>query len=149
MKLFTYATSPYARESQSMKQAASDELRQLLAALERELGEQDFLCAGVSLADLAAVCYVPVARNMGVNPADFPRLQTWAERMRRIPAVTIDHQRIRTAMAQLRSITDEFEGPDGRIRRDSRLEWPLRHGFIDLVAREFHAGKMMFPPDAS
>ena len=33
--------------------------------------------------------------------------------------------------------------------RDSRLEWPIRHGFVDLVAREFHAGKMMFPPDAS
>jgi hypothetical protein len=30
------------------------------------------------------------------------------------------------------------------------MEWPpIRHGFIDLVAREFHAGKMMFPPDAS
>ena len=43
-----------------------------------------------------------------------------------------------------------FEGPDGRIHwRDCRLEWPVRHGFIDLVAREFHAGKMMFPPKAS
>jgi len=47
-------------------------------------------------------------------------------------------------------ILAEFEGPDGRIHwRDSRLEWPVRHGFIDLVAREFHAAKMMFPPDAS
>ena len=24
-----------------------------------------------------------------------------------------------------------------------------RHGFVDFIAREFHAGKMMFPPDAS
>ena len=42
------------------------------------------------------------------------------------------------------------KGPDGRIHwRDSRLEWPVRHGFIDLVAREYHADKMMFPPKAS
>jgi len=33
--------------------------------------------------------------------------------------------------------------------RDSRLEWPIRHGFADLILREFSAGKMMFPPDAS
>ena len=70
--------------------------------------------------------------------------------MRRIPAVAADHERIRKAMAEFHSIADEFEGPDGRIHwRDSWLEWPVRHGFIDLVAREFRAGKMMFPPDAS
>ena len=35
------------------------------------------------------------------------------------------------------------------ILRDSRIEWPIRRGFIDAVAREFHAGKMMFPPDGA
>jgi hypothetical protein len=40
--------------------------------------------------------------------------------------------------------------PDGHIHsRDSRLEWLMRHGFIDSVAHEFHAGKMMFPPAAA
>ena len=40
------------------------------------------------------------------------------------------------------------KNPDGRVHwRDSRLEWPIRSGFIDLVGREFHAGKMMFPPE--
>jgi glutathione S-transferase len=33
-----------APESQAMKQAAADELRDLLATLERELGEQNFFC---------------------------------------------------------------------------------------------------------
>ena len=51
-------------------------------------------------------------------------------------------------MLALRSIADEFEGPDARVDwRDSSLELPVRHGFIDLVAREFHAGTMMFPPE--
>lgn len=72
------------------------------------------------------------------------------ERMHRLPVVGTDHERIKKAMAELHSLAEEYEGPDGRIHwRNSRLEWPIRHGFIDLIAREFHAGKMMFPPDAS
>ena len=139
-----------APESAAMKQAAANELRSLLAVLERELGPRDFFCGNLSLADMAAICYVPGGNSMGVNPGEFPQLQTWTGRMRRIPAVAADHKRIGKAMSEMRSIADEFEGPDGRIHwRDSRLEWPIRHGFIDLVAREFHAGKMMFPPDAS
>jgi glutathione S-transferase len=139
-----------APESKAIKQAAADELQQLLPVLERELGERDFFCGEFSLADLAAICYVPGAKTTGVNPGEFAWLQAWTERMRRIPAVAADRARIGKAMSELRSIADEFEGPDGRIHwRDSRLEWPIRHGFIDLVAREFHTGKMMFPPDAS
>jgi len=138
------------QESQAMKQAAVEELRRLLAVLERELGERNFFCDELSLADFATICYVPGAKSMGVNPQEFPHVWAWMGRMRRLPVVVADHERIKKAMAELRSLTDEFEGPDGRIHwRDSRLEWPIRHGFIDLVAREFHAGKMMFPPDAS
>jgi glutathione S-transferase len=133
-----------APESSAMREAASKEFRTLLGVLDRELGERDFFCGELSLADLAAVCYVPAAAR------ELPRLQAWAERMRRIPVVVADRERAAKAMAELRSLAAEFEGPDGRIHwRDSRLEWPIRHGFIDLVAREFHAGKMMFPPDAS
>ncbi len=74
-----------APESQAMKQAAANELRQLLAVLESELGELNFFCGEVSLADLAAICYVPGAKAMGVNADEYKRLQTWIERMRRIP----------------------------------------------------------------
>ncbi len=42
-----------------MKQAAANELRQLLAVLESELGELNFFCGEVSLADLAATCRAP------------------------------------------------------------------------------------------
>jgi hypothetical protein len=69
--------------------------------------------------------------------------------MRAMPVVAADIERARKAMAA-GDLLSEFEGPDGLVHwRDSRLEWPVRHGFIDLIAREYHAGKMMFPPDAS
>jgi hypothetical protein len=102
------------------------------------------------MADFAAVCHVPLARVMKVGLDGFPDLAAWMARMSVILAVRDDHARIAKAVAKTRGIADEFEGPDGRIHwRDSRLEWPIRHGFIDAVAHEYHAGKMMFPPDAS
>ncbi|HUY25775.1 MAG TPA: glutathione S-transferase family protein [Candidatus Binataceae bacterium] len=138
-----------APEAKAMKAAATRELAELLKVLERELGGQDFFCGKLSIADLAAICYVPGAASMGVDLTQTPRLRQWVQRMRAVAAVAADLQRLAEAVARM-SITAELEGPDGRVHwRDSRLEWPIRHGFIDFVAREFHAGKMMFPPDAS
>ena len=138
------------RDNAAMKQTAVLELRALLEVLERELGGQNFFCGEVCMADFAAVCHVPLARVTGIGLNEFPQLAAWTARMREIPAVRSDHQRLTRAVAKTRGIADEFEGPDGRIHwRDSRLEWPIRHGFIDIVAREYHAGRMMFPPDAT
>lgn len=55
-----------------MKQAASEELRALLSVLERELGGRDFFCGELSLADFAAICYVPGAKTMSVSLGEFP-----------------------------------------------------------------------------
>src|SRR5262249_51332219 len=43
------------RESQAMKHAATEELGGPLPVLERELGERDFFCGELSLADFAAI----------------------------------------------------------------------------------------------
>jgi glutathione S-transferase len=139
-----------APESKAMQEAGCDEFKLLLARLERELKDRDFFCGAVfSLADLAAICHLPAARAMRLATDEFPRLAAWEKRMRSIPLVAADLARARKAMEES-SLADEFEGPDGRIHwRDSRLEWPIRHGFVDFIAREFRGGKMMFPPDAS
>lgn len=139
-----------APEATAIKAAAKAEYESLLGAMERELGGREFLCGSLSIADIAAVCHVPTARAMDISLGRFPGLQAWMERMRAIPAVNSDLRRMRTAMVKMHNIASELEGPDGRVHwRDTRLEWPVRHGFIDLIAREFHAGKMMFPPDAA
>ncbi|HVA41618.1 MAG TPA: glutathione S-transferase family protein [Candidatus Binataceae bacterium] len=142
-----YASAP---EAAAIKDAGRAEFKALLARLERELGGRDFFCGPApTLADFAAICHVPMARAMRLSLNEFPALAAWEKRMRAIPLVAADLDRAREAMAHS-DLLAEFEGPDGRVHwRDSRLEWPVRHGFIDFVAREFHAGKMMFPPDAS
>lgn len=139
-----------APESAAIKKAAAAEFGALLKQLDEALGTRDFFCGKLSVADLAAICHVPTARAMGLAIDDTPRLAQWMRRMYEIPAVTADRHRIAKAMAKTKNMIDEFEGPDGRVHwRDSRLEWPIRHGFIEVVLREFRTGKMMFPPDAS
>jgi glutathione S-transferase len=140
-----------APESEAIKEAARQECRALLGVLESELeAGRDYFCGAISLADIAAICHVPLARAMGIGLDSWPRLAAWNDRMRQLPAVAADRQRASKAWQGTHNIAAEFEGPDGRIHwRDSRIEWPIRHGFGDLMMREFHAGKMMFPPDAA
>ncbi|HEX4210290.1 MAG TPA: glutathione S-transferase family protein, partial [Candidatus Binataceae bacterium] len=138
-------------EAEAIKQAARAECLALLGVFERELeAGGEYFCGRVGLADFAAICHVPITRAMEIGLDAFPRLAAWSERMRRLPAVAADRTRASKAWQGVHNIAAEFEGPDGKIHwRDSRLEWPIRHGFGDLVMREFHAAKMMFPPDAA
>lgn len=140
-----------APESAAMQKAAVEECRALLKRLDHELGDRDYFCgAQATLADFAAICHVPLAFAMRIDLKSMPRLAAWVGRMRALPVVAADYNRASKAWQGAHNLAAEFEGPDGRVHwRDSRLEWPVRHGFADLVAREFRAGKMMFPPDAA
>jgi glutathione S-transferase len=138
-----------APESKAIQDAARDECAALMETFERELGDREYFCGALSLADFSVICHAPLARAMKIEMGNLPRMRAWMDRMRKIPAVSADHDRAAKAWQGVHNIAAEFEGPDGRIHwRDSRLEWPVRHGFIDLVAREYHADKMMFPPKA-
>ncbi len=139
-----------APEAETMTQQARAEFARLLDRLEGELDGREYFCGAVSVADLAAICHVPAASAIRVRIRDYPRLVAWMGQMWAVPAVTDDLDRLRKALAAVHDIASELAGPDGRVHwRDSRLEWPVRHGFIDMIAREFHAGRMMFPPDAT
>jgi glutathione S-transferase len=140
-----------APEAEAIKRAARTECQALLGVLEHELAAGgEYFCGAIGLADFAAICHVPIARAMEIGLDAFPLLAAWSDRMRRVPAIAADRARASKAWQGTHNIAAEFEGPDGRIHwRDSRIEWPIRHGFGDLVMREFHAGKMMFPPDAA
>lgn len=140
-----------APESAAMQAAAKTECQALMERLDHELDGRSFFCGATpSLADFAAITHTSLARLMRLDLAALSDVNRWMDRMRQLPAVAADHDRAAQAWQGLPNLAAEFEGPDGRIHwRDSRLEWPIRHGFIDAVIREFRAGKMMFPPDAT
>src|SRR5262249_33956428 len=64
-----------AAEAEAMSRASRAEFADLLQTLEGELGERDFFCGPLSIADLAAVCHVPAARAMGLELGGMPRLE--------------------------------------------------------------------------
>ncbi|HVN91076.1 MAG TPA: glutathione S-transferase family protein [Candidatus Binataceae bacterium] len=140
-----------APESRPLQEAAKKEGFQLMEKLDQELGDRPFFCGDTpSLADFAAITHAPMARTMKLELDSLRRVTAWMQRMRGVPAVAADRERASKAWQGSHNLAAEFEGPDGRIHwRDTRLEFPVRHGFIDMVAREFHAGKMLFPPDAA
>ena len=112
-----------APEAAAMSQASRAEFAELLQKLEGELGEGDFFCGSLSIADLTAICHVPAARAMGIDLGGKPRLKAWTTRMTAIPAVKGDRQRLVQALAKVHDISSELVGPDGRIHwRDSRLD---------------------------
>ncbi len=65
-----------APESAAMQEAAQNEVRDLLGVLEHELGDREYFCGDVSLADFALICDVPMARTMKVDMAKFPKAPT-------------------------------------------------------------------------
>ena len=139
-----------APESRRCRMRRATNVKALIARLESELGDRRLFLRRCARSPIfAAICHAPLARAMRLPMSDLPRMRPgWigCAKFRRSPPISSAPQ----SLAEAHNIAAEFEGPDGRIHwRDSRLEWPVRHGFIDLVAREFHAGKMMFPPDAS
>src|SRR2546430_2196593 len=144
MKLFTFSTSPYARKVRMMLEykGLECEMAERCYSLDRKPDLRDaseraevpvlVLNDGRTIADFAAICHLPVAHAMRLSMNEFPRVAAWEKRMRAIPLVAADLERARKAMAEA-DLADEFEGPDGRVHwRDSRLEWPVRHGFVDF-----------------
>src|SRR6267378_4313232 len=88
-----------APESSAMIDAARDEFSQLLARLEQEVGDREFFCGAMTVADLAAICYVPSANAMRISMKPYPRLAAWTIRMRENECVAADLERLKRAIA--------------------------------------------------
>ena len=75
-----------APESKAMQDAGRAKFKALLTRLESELEDRDYFCgAALSLADLAAICHLPVAHAMRLPMHEFPHLAVCKKRMRAIP----------------------------------------------------------------
>ena len=65
--------------------------RRALAAMERRLGDHDFLVENYSVADIALYGYTHVAHEAGLELAEFPGVARWVERIAARPGhITIE-----------------------------------------------------------
>jgi glutathione S-transferase len=129
-------------------EAGQRDLRKILTMLEDGLGEEDFLCGDVSVADIAWFPHLQSLRVLGrsPDPVEYPRVYAWLDRMRSLSFVRHDLDVVRRAVAE------KFSGrrpslyeSERIIWRGDRLEWLFVNGFHEWWVNELTAGRAVVP----
>ena len=124
--------------------AGREDLEVLYADLDRALGEKDFLCADLSIADIALFPHMTATRFLGI-PIDagrHPRLLAWYKRMRGLDIGRADLAR---AQVFLEKIMPNTPRPERIVWRGDRIEWLLARGFHEWFLGEIRAGRVAWP----
>ncbi len=65
----------------------TNEVRRLYGVLDRKLEGRDYICGQYSIADMACIGWARPWERQGMDPADFPNVAAWRERVLSRPAV--------------------------------------------------------------
>jgi glutathione S-transferase len=127
-----------------MKEAAQTDLDRIYDALERDLEGQEFVCGGLSIADLALFPHLSAVRALAVafSPGRYPRVSTWLKRMRRVEVCRADLERARTYLADIRARNLERRKI---FWRGDRIEWVLARGYHDWFVQEITEDRVIWP----
>ncbi len=133
-------------QAEAMRGKAAEQLGRLNAWLERELGDQEWLGGErFAWADVCAAPFVQGASSFDLGPAEGTPLHAWLLRCRARPSVSTAFDQARAAavaMAQVARIV--AAGQFRRQYRDHRLEWMIRSGGLDIVARGLERDNIRF-----
>lgn len=115
---------------------AKQELEDLYAYLDEQLGDQEYLCGEFSWADLGLIPCVSGAQFFQMGPGEnFPRVDAWLQRCLARPAVATDMAQVMEAAGA--GLPDPDLPPDhphrGRNLRAERGEFFLRAGLADYL----------------
>jgi glutathione S-transferase/RNA polymerase-associated protein len=141
--------------AQTIETRAEKQLKGYFLWLERQLGEREwFNGAAFGWGDLAVVPYLNGARGFGHAPAAGGRLADWLVRANQRPSVAATVKDITDMLAKgapgmgdVAKLVDQ--GLFKREYRDHRLEWMIKVGGFDVVARGLEKDNIRFTPDLS
>lgn len=141
---WTWAERPDAMPD-GMREAAARDLEAIYAALEAALGDGEFVCGELSIADLALFPHLVSTRPLGVgfDPARHPRIARWLARMKALPICRADLERTRRYLSETAGDRDIERR---RIFwRGERIEWVLARGYHDWFMGEIREDRVIFP----
>lgn len=124
--------------------AAREDMAAIYDALERDLGDGDYVCGALSIADIALFPHVAGGRTLNVpfSKDRHPRVASWLQRFGALAIAKDDVARIRTYLADIDATGIERE----RIFwRGDRIEWLLARGFHNWFVGEIEAGRVIWP----
>ncbi len=141
--------------AQTIERRAEKQLQGYFVWLERQLGVRDwFNGADFGWGDLAVVPYLNGARGFGHAPAAGSALADWLVRANQRPSVAATVGDITDmlsrgvpGMGDVAKLVDQ--GLFKREYRDHRLEWMIKVGGFDVVARGLEKDNIRFTPDLS
>ncbi len=119
----------------------------LLGRLERALPDDGFLCGVPSVADFALFPHVSALRVLRLGPETgaLPRIAHWDARMRACPAVRLDLERVKRAVAEKFGHGSSPYEDQQVVWRGDRLEWLFSKGFHAWWLRELEEGRAVIP----
>lgn len=141
---WTWAERPDAMPK-GLLDAARRDLEQVYAALETQIGEADYVCGELSIADYALFPHLVSLGPLKVpiDAARFPRLSAWLRRMRARPICAADLGRTRT---YLKTTIGDADIERRRIFwRGDRIEWMLARGYHRWFVGEIEADRVIWP----
>ncbi len=124
---------------------ARADLDVIYASLDAELQDRDWVCGGLSIADIALFPHLSGTKTLQVpfDEARYPNLVAWYRRCRRTPIFAHDLERTRAFMSNPAS----FEGVERNkiFWRGDRIEWILASGYHDWFMKEIREDRVLWP----
>lgn len=130
--------------SSGLLDAARADMQLVYDALERELGEGEFVSGPLSIADFALFPHIAGVRAMEVDcsPQQYPRLARWFKRLRAWTICAADLQRAREFLATVAQADVETRRV---FWRGDRIEWLLARGFHEWFFEGIMARRVLWP----
>lgn len=130
----------------AMRGRAGEQLGRLNGWLEGQLGPAEWFGGErFGWADACAAPFVQGAAGFGFGPETGSALGGWLERCRRRPSVRTAFEQARAAAVALSQVARIIEsGLFKRQYRDHRLEWMIRSGGLDVVAKGLERDNIRF-----
>lgn len=126
-------------------EAGRRDLEGVVAQLEQSLAGEDFLCGGLSIADLALFPHVSSLKLLGVPLDRFRGVLHWSRNLRTLPVVQADLDYVkRSVVEKFASGPSPYEG-ERVVWRGDRIEWLVAHGYWDWFQSELESGRAVVP----
>ena len=126
--------------------AARDDIDRIYTAIERDLGDRDFVSSkALSIADIALFPHLTAARSLGLHHdrARFPKLGAWLKRLRALPPFAADLERAGEFVQ--RFLSGDTHERTKIFWRGDRIEWMLAHGYHAWFMNEIERDRVLWP----
>ena len=133
-------------DAEALQARAQAQLNGFFVWLEAQLGAADWMTGTrFGRADLAVVPFLNASRGFGFAPPAGGALARWLDRVNTVPAVATTAAEAEASIASIGKAYRAVEsGGFRRHYRDHRLEWMVRSGGFDIVARGLERGDIRF-----